>query len=264
VRSRSPWVPALFFCNHQSCLLVAQINGVIKGTRGAPQGDFSHCVAGTISLYCSRYEVLMTGPALSQGTGVQTLLQDFSRHRLHLTAGPSTPKQKYQGMARGPLPTQNGLNEREWIGSYVSCQGTHVREKTMQVARHIRCIVLRSSTEVASHRRERSGAALWHGLCNMGIVSAYFFHAQSVRLSLPHVNRDMRLAHHVPPPVQPGTPAHPLTNAVSQKLSRSDLVQLSIVFHLPSAKAEAIYRYVTRSLFTRRVYLVYSELTNWR
>src|SRR5215510_15416210 len=133
--------------------------------------------------------------------------------------------------ADGPLMHYATKNERLWIGSYVSCQGTHVREKTMQVARHIRCIVLRSSTEVASHRRERSGAALWHGLCNMGIVSAYFFHAQSVRLSLPHVNRDMRPAHHVPPPVQPGTPVQPLTNAVSQKLSRSDLVLIPFLFH---------------------------------
>ena len=105
-------------------------------------------------------------------------------------------------------------NEREWIGSYVSCQGTHVLEQTVQVARHIRCIVLRSSTEVASHCSQRIGATRWHGLCNMGIVFACFFHAQSVRLFLPHVNEDMRPAHHVPPPVRPGTPAHPLTNAV--------------------------------------------------
>src|SRR5262245_22185378 len=31
-----------------------------------------------------------------------------------------------------------------WIGSYVSCQGTHIREKTAQVARYIRSIVRRS------------------------------------------------------------------------------------------------------------------------
>src|SRR5216684_1732496 len=35
----------------------------------------------------------------------------------------------------------------EWIGSYVSCTGTHVLEQTVQGARHIRCIVLRSSTD---------------------------------------------------------------------------------------------------------------------
>jgi hypothetical protein len=97
----------------------------------------------------------------------------------------------------------------EWIGSYVSCQGTHIREQTVQVARHIRYIVLRSSTEVASHRSQSIGATLWHGLCNMGIVFTCFFHAQSVRFSLPHVNDDMRPAHHVPAPVQPGTPVHP-------------------------------------------------------
>ena len=38
-------------------------------------------------------------------------------------------------------------NERKWIGSYVSCTGTHVLEQTVQGARHIRCIVLRSSTD---------------------------------------------------------------------------------------------------------------------
>jgi hypothetical protein len=76
---------------------------------------------------------------------------------------------------------------------------------------------------VASHRSQSIGATLWHGLCSMGIVFTCFFHAQSVRLSLPHVNGDMRLAHHVPPPVQPGTPVHPLTmlsvRAVAQRLS---------------------------------------------
>jgi len=66
----------------------------------------------------------------------------------------------------------------------------------------------------------------------MGIVFAGFFHAQSVRFSLPHVNGDMRPAHHVPPPVQPGTPAHPLMSAVSQELSRSDLVQELLSEHV--------------------------------
>ena len=64
-----------------------------------------------------------------------------------------------------------------WIGSYVSCQGTHLREQTVQVARHIRYIVLRSSTEVASHRSQRIGVTWWHGLCNTGIVFTCFFHA---------------------------------------------------------------------------------------
>jgi hypothetical protein len=117
----------------------------------------------------------------------------------------------------GEKSPRRGLDNSGNIeGSYVSCQDTHVLEQTVQVARHIRCIVLRSSTEVASHRSQRIGATWWHVLCNMGIVFAGFFHAQSVRLSLPHVNEDMRPAHHVPPPVQPGTPVHPLTSALSK------------------------------------------------
>ena len=67
---------------------------------------------------------------------------------------------------------------------------------------------------MASYRSQSIGATLWHGLCNMGIVFTCFFHAQSLRLSLPHVNGDMRPAHHVPPPAKPGTPVHPLTNAL--------------------------------------------------
>jgi hypothetical protein len=38
-------------------------------------------------------------------------LQDFSRHHLHSTAGPPTPKRKYQGIPQGPLPTHSDQNE---------------------------------------------------------------------------------------------------------------------------------------------------------
>jgi hypothetical protein len=45
---------------------------------------------------------------------------------------------------------------------------------------------------VASHRRERIETALWHGLCNMGIVSVRSSDGKSVRLSMLHVNGGMR------------------------------------------------------------------------
>ena len=41
-------------------------------------------------------------------------LQDFSRHRLHSTAGPSAPKRTDQAKVRGFLRTQNSLNEMLW------------------------------------------------------------------------------------------------------------------------------------------------------
>jgi len=88
--------------------------------------------------------------------------------------------------------------DRLWIGSYVSCQGTHVLEQTVQVVRHRRYIVLRSSPEVASHRRQSIGAVLWHGLYNRGMVFARSLHAQSVRASLLHVHGDAWLAYRLP------------------------------------------------------------------
>ena len=50
----------------------------------------------------------------------------------------------------------------------MSFQGALVLEKTAQVARHIRCIVLRRITEVAGYRRSNAG----HGSCDMGAVCA--------------------------------------------------------------------------------------------
>ena len=43
-----------------------------------------------------------------------------------------------------------------WIASYESCEGTNVLEKAEQVARYIRLIVRRSSTEMAGFRRRAS------------------------------------------------------------------------------------------------------------
>src|SRR5262245_43182318 len=109
-----------------------------------------------------------------------------------------------------------------WIGSYVSCQGTHVLEKTVQVARYIRSIVRRSSTEVVgSCRRESQKHGVWHGLCNMGIVLARSYHEKSVPLSMPHVNGNVRQTLSLPHPVQRGTPTHQHTRsaqAVAQRL----------------------------------------------
>ena len=70
--------------------------------------------------------------------------------------------------AQGPYP--------RWIGSYVSCQGTRILEQTMQVARHIRCIVLRSSTEVA-----RS--------CRRSAVARFMQYGDCIRLLLPRLER---------------------------------------------------------------------------
>jgi hypothetical protein len=64
----------------------------------------------------------------------------------------------------------------QWIGSYVSCQGTRILEQTMQVARHIRCIVLRSSTEVA-----RS--------CRRSAVARFMQYGDCIRLLLPRLER---------------------------------------------------------------------------
>jgi hypothetical protein len=72
--------------------------------------------------------------------------------------------------------TQYPKSERKWIGSYVSCQGTRILEQTMQVARHIRCIVLRSSTEVA-----RS--------CRRSTVARFTQYGDCIRLLLPRLER---------------------------------------------------------------------------
>jgi len=58
----------------------------------------------------------------------------------------------------------------------VSCQGTRILEQTMQVARHIRCIVLRSSTEVA-----RS--------CRRSAVARFMQYGDCIRLLLPRLER---------------------------------------------------------------------------
>jgi hypothetical protein len=59
----------------------------------------------------------------------------------------------------------------------------------------------------------------------MRIVCARFFHDQSVRLSMAHVNGNVRQGHNLPHPVQHGTPAHPAKHdklgqlqAVAQRL----------------------------------------------
>jgi hypothetical protein len=79
---------------------------------------------------------------------------------------------------------------------------------------------------VAGSCRATLGKAVWHGLCNMGIVFARFFHDQSVRFSMPSINGNVKPVHRAPCPVQRGTPAHPLRydkrcqpKAVAQRLS---------------------------------------------
>ena len=79
-------------------------------------------------------------------------------------------------MQRALTWPQRHKNAREWIGSYVSCQGTHVLEQTVQVARRIRCIVLRSSTEGA-----RS--------CRSSAVARFMRYGDCIRLLLPRLER---------------------------------------------------------------------------
>src|SRR5712691_10318569 len=80
---------------------------------------------------------------------------------------------------------------------------------------------------VAGSCRASLGDALWHGLCDVGIVSARSVHAQSVRLSLPHGKRGMRQTHSLPRPRRRGTPEPSLwyDKRCQPKLSRSDFVQ---------------------------------------
>ena len=115
----------------------------------------------------------------------------------------------------------------QWIGSYVLCKGTHVLEQTVQGARHIRCIVLRSSTDgrgLLQGKSGKSGVARFvqYGDCIGTLLPA----SDRAYISPCRTSTEARgrrraaLFDAAYPRISSGR-----TKAVSPKLSRSDLVQ---------------------------------------
>src|SRR6266852_6219573 len=123
----------------------------------------------------------------------------------------------------------------QWIGSYVSCTGTHVLEQTVQGARHIRCIVLRSSTDgrwLLQGKSGKSGVARFvqYGDCIGTLLpSSDRAYTSACRTSTEARGR-RRAAHALFDAAYPHISSS-RTNAVSPKLSRSDLVQWGVPFH---------------------------------
>src|SRR5712691_4445993 len=117
----------------------------------------------------------------------------------------------------------------QWIGSYVSCTGTHVLEQTVQGARHIRCIVLRNSTDgrwLLQGKSGKSGVARFvqYGDCIGTLLpSSDRAYTSACRTSTEARGR-RRAAHALFDAAYPHISSS-RTNAVSPKLSRSDLVQ---------------------------------------
>ncbi len=117
----------------------------------------------------------------------------------------------------------------------MSCTGTHVLEQTVQGARHIRCIVLRSSTDgswLLQGKSGKSGVARFvqYGDCIGTLLpSSDRAYTSACRTSTEARGR-RRAAHALFDAAYPHISSS-RTNAVSPKLSRSDLVQLPIVFH---------------------------------
>jgi len=64
----------------------------------------------------------------------------------------------------------------------VSCQGTHSLENTVQIARHIRCIVLRSSTD---------GGGLWEGKFRKNSMARFMQYGDCIRRLLPRSERTL-------------------------------------------------------------------------
>ena len=110
----------------------------------------------------------------------------------------------------------------------MSCTGTHVLEQTVQGARHIRCIVLRSSTD---------GRWLLQGKSGKSGVARFVQYEDCIGTLLPSSDRAYtsacrtsteargrrRAAHALFDAAYPHISSS-RTNAVSPKLSRSDLV----------------------------------------
>src|SRR5712691_5872764 len=117
----------------------------------------------------------------------------------------------------------------QWIGSYVSCTGTHVLEQTVQGARHIRCIVLRNSTDgrwLLQGKSGKSGVARFvqYGDCIGKLLpSSDRAYTSACRTSTESRGR-RRAAHALFDAAYPHISSS-RTYAVSPTLSRSDLVQ---------------------------------------
>jgi hypothetical protein len=127
-----------------------------------------------------------------------------------------------------PLSSLAGV-ETLWIGSYVSCTGTHVLEQTVQGARHIRCIVLRSSTDgrwLLQGKSGKSGVARFvqYGDC-IGTLLPQSDRAYTSPCRTSNEARGRRRAAHALSDAAYQRISSGRTGAVSPKLSRSDLVQ---------------------------------------
>src|SRR5712691_1563463 len=120
----------------------------------------------------------------------------------------------------------------QWIGSYVSCTGIHVLEQTVQGARHIRCIVLRSSTDgrwLLQGKSGKSGVARFvqYGDC-IGTLLPPSDRAYTSPCRTSNAARGRRLAAHALFDAAYQRISSGRTSAVSPKLSRSDLVQCGL------------------------------------
>jgi len=133
-----------------------------------------------------------------------------------------------------------GHNATEWIGSYVSCKDTHVLKQTVQGARHIRCIVLRSSTDgrwLLQGKSGKSGVARFvqYGDC-IGTLLPPSDRAYTSPCRTSNAARGRRLAAHALFDAAYQRISSGRTSAVSPKLSRSDLVQWGVVFHISDGR----------------------------
>ena len=117
----------------------------------------------------------------------------------------------------------------------MSCTGTHVLKQTVQGVRHIRCIVLRSSTDgrwLLQGKSGKSGVARFvqYGDCIGTLLpSSDRTYTSACRTSTEARGR-RRAAHALFNAAYPHISSS-RTNAVSPKLSRSDLVLLAIIFY---------------------------------
>ncbi len=84
------------------------------------------------------------------------------------------------GIYTGQCRLTAGAFYPEWIGSYVSCTGTPVLEHAVQGARHIRCIVLRSSTD---------GGGLLQGKSTKSGMAQFVQYGDCIRTLLPRSER---------------------------------------------------------------------------
>ena len=117
----------------------------------------------------------------------------------------------------------------------MSCTGTHVLEQTVQGARHIRYIVLRSSTDGRWLLQGKSGKSsvarfVQYGDC-IGTLLPQSDRAYTSPCRTSNEARGRRRAAHALSDAAYQRISSGRTGAVSPKLSRSDLVQLPIFFH---------------------------------